>query len=72
MTSPKLIFKDLHFWNTYFKEHFSMVDQLQSNHQKNFTETIFFIYQMSEESYLILKESKEIVHNLPTLTSKKH
>ena len=49
-----------------------MVDQLQSTHQKHFTATIFFIHQMSEESYLILEESKEIVHNLPTLTSKKY
>ena len=49
-----------------------MVDQLQSAHQKYFIETIFFIHQISEESYLILKESKEIVPNLPTLTSKKY
>ena len=49
-----------------------MVDQLQSTHQKHCIETIFFIHQMSEESYLIFNESKEIVHNLPTLTSKKY
>ena len=49
-----------------------MVDQLQSTHQENCIETIFFIHQISEESYLIFKESKEIVHNLATLTSKKY
>ena len=49
-----------------------MVDQLQSTHQKHCIETIFFVHQMSEESYLIFNESKEIVHNLTTLTSKKY
>ena len=44
-----------------------MVDQLQSTHQKHCIETIFFVHQMSEESYLIFNESKEIVHNLTTL-----
>ena len=49
-----------------------MVDQLQSTHQENCIETILFIHQISEERYLIFKESKEIVHNLATLTSKKY
>ena len=49
-----------------------MVDQLQSTHQKHCIETIFFVHQMSEESYLLFKESKEIVHNLTTVTSKKY
>ena len=72
MTSPKAIFKDFHFWNTYFKEYFLMIDQVQSNHQKHCIKTIFFIYQMSDLSYLILKESAEIDHNLLTLSGNKY
>ena len=49
-----------------------MIDQVQSNHQKHCIKTIFFIYQMSDLSYLILKESVEIVHNLLTLSGNKY
>ena len=55
MTSPEVIFKDLRFWNAYFNDHFSMVDEVQSTHQKHCIETIFFIYQMSDKIISYLK-----------------
>ena len=73
MTSPPKLFLRIYISGIpIFKEHFAMADQVQSIYQKHCIDTIFVICQMSEESYLILKQSAETIHNLPTLCSEEY